>query len=116
MNDMSAIALTAETETAQKKVFIRTYGCQMNVYDSTRMEAILAGEGYAQAAAPEEADLVILNTNPLDNIRNSLDIRYVVKNGEVYEGATLNRVWPSAKPFPKPHWVQERERLEALRK
>jgi len=62
MNDMSAIALTAETETAQKKVFIRTYGCQMNVYDSTRMEAILAGEGYAQAAAPEEADLVILNT------------------------------------------------------
>ena len=34
----------------------------MNVYDSTRMEAILAGEGYVQAAAAEEADLVILNT------------------------------------------------------
>ncbi len=62
MNDMSAAPVAAAPETAEKKVFIKTYGCQMNVYDSTRMEGILAGEGYAQAASPEEADLVILNT------------------------------------------------------
>ncbi|MBL8791173.1 MAG: radical SAM protein, partial [Rhizobiales bacterium] len=62
MNEMSAITPAAADGTGQKKVFIKTYGCQMNVYDSTRMEAILAGEGYAQAAAPHEADLVILNT------------------------------------------------------
>ncbi len=62
MNDMSAITPEQATESTQKKVFIRTYGCQMNVYDSTRMEAILAGEGYAHASRPEEADLVILNT------------------------------------------------------
>ena len=62
MNDMSAIPVVASPETVEKKVFIKTYGCQMNVYDSTRMEGILAGEGYAAADAPEEADLVILNT------------------------------------------------------
>jgi tRNA-2-methylthio-N6-dimethylallyladenosine synthase len=45
-----------------KKVFIKTYGCQMNVYDSARMADVLAPLGYAQAARPEEADMVILNT------------------------------------------------------
>jgi tRNA-2-methylthio-N6-dimethylallyladenosine synthase len=46
----------------QKAVFIRTYGCQMNVYDSERMAGLLKPLGYAAADAPEEADLVILNT------------------------------------------------------
>ncbi|MBT4171049.1 MAG: tRNA (N6-isopentenyl adenosine(37)-C2)-methylthiotransferase MiaB, partial [Rhodospirillaceae bacterium] len=45
-----------------KKLFIRTYGCQMNVYDSARMADVLAPLGYAQADGPEEADMVILNT------------------------------------------------------
>ncbi len=45
-----------------KSVFIRTYGCQMNVYDSERMAGLLKPLGYEAAAAPEGADLVILNT------------------------------------------------------
>ena len=45
-----------------KKVFIKTYGCQMNVYDSERMRDVLAPLGYAETATAEEADLVILNT------------------------------------------------------
>ncbi len=45
-----------------KKLYIKTYGCQMNVYDSARMADVLAPLGYAPAAAPEEADMVILNT------------------------------------------------------
>ena len=45
-----------------KSVFIRTYGCQMNVYDSERMADLLKPIGYARADAPDEADLVILNT------------------------------------------------------
>ena len=45
-----------------KKVFIKTYGCQMNVYDSERMADVLAPIGYAPVEAPDEADLVILNT------------------------------------------------------
>lgn len=45
-----------------KKLFIKTYGCQMNVYDSARMADVLAPLGYAAAEAPDDADLVILNT------------------------------------------------------
>ena len=45
-----------------KKLFIRTYGCQMNVYDSGRMAEVLAPLGYAETPAPEDADMVILNT------------------------------------------------------
>ncbi|MEO8884206.1 MAG: tRNA (N6-isopentenyl adenosine(37)-C2)-methylthiotransferase MiaB [Devosia sp.] len=45
-----------------KKLFIKTYGCQMNVYDSDRMADAMAAEGYVAAASAEEADLVLLNT------------------------------------------------------
>lgn len=45
-----------------KKLFIRTYGCQMNVYDSARMADVLAPLGYASTDRVEEADMVILNT------------------------------------------------------
>jgi tRNA-2-methylthio-N6-dimethylallyladenosine synthase len=45
-----------------KKLFIKTYGCQMNVYDSARMSELLAPIGYGATERPEEADLVILNT------------------------------------------------------
>jgi tRNA-2-methylthio-N6-dimethylallyladenosine synthase len=45
-----------------KQVFIETYGCQMNVYDSERMRDVLAPLGYAMAGRPDDADLVILNT------------------------------------------------------
>ncbi len=45
-----------------KKVFVKSYGCQMNVYDAQRMADVLAGEGFSETDAMEEADLVILNT------------------------------------------------------
>lgn len=45
-----------------KKLHIKTYGCQMNVYDSGRMADVLAPLGYRQVDRPEGADLVILNT------------------------------------------------------
>jgi tRNA-2-methylthio-N6-dimethylallyladenosine synthase len=47
---------------APKQLFIETYGCQMNVYDSERMRDVLAPLGYALANRPDDADLVILNT------------------------------------------------------
>src|SRR5258706_366346 len=51
------------SETAQpKRLYIKTYGCQMNVYDSERMADVLAPLGYAMTDAPEGADLVVLNT------------------------------------------------------
>jgi tRNA-2-methylthio-N6-dimethylallyladenosine synthase len=45
-----------------KRVFIATYGCQMNVYDSARMADLLAPLDFERADSPENADLVILNT------------------------------------------------------
>jgi tRNA-2-methylthio-N6-dimethylallyladenosine synthase len=45
-----------------RKVFLKTYGCQMNVYDSERMADTLAPNGWVEAGSAEEADLVILNT------------------------------------------------------
>ncbi|MED5548714.1 MAG: tRNA (N6-isopentenyl adenosine(37)-C2)-methylthiotransferase MiaB [Pseudomonadota bacterium] len=46
----------------RKRLFIKTYGCQMNVYDSERMRDVLAPLGYEPAEEPDGADLVILNT------------------------------------------------------
>jgi tRNA-2-methylthio-N6-dimethylallyladenosine synthase len=46
----------------EKRLFIKTYGCQMNAYDSARMADLMAPFGYVPAASPEGADLVILNT------------------------------------------------------
>lgn len=45
-----------------KKLFIKTFGCQMNVYDSARMADVLAPLGYAMTDAADDADMVILNT------------------------------------------------------
>ncbi len=49
-------------DTARKKVFIKTFGCQMNVYDSERMAEALSAAGYAETTEVEDADLVVLNT------------------------------------------------------
>jgi tRNA-2-methylthio-N6-dimethylallyladenosine synthase len=48
--------------TLAKRLFIKTYGCQMNVYDSARMADVLAPLGYVPTEAPEGADMVVLNT------------------------------------------------------
>lgn len=53
---------TAPNEKALKGLFIRTYGCQMNVYDSERIRDVLRPLGYAPVESPESADLVVVNT------------------------------------------------------
>jgi tRNA-2-methylthio-N6-dimethylallyladenosine synthase len=45
-----------------RKLHIKSYGCQMNVYDSQRMTDTMAREGFVETAVPEDADLVVLNT------------------------------------------------------
>ena len=45
-----------------KKLFIKTYGCQMNVYDSERMAETLGGQGYVATDSAEDADMVLINT------------------------------------------------------
>ena len=46
----------------RRKLYVKSYGCQMNAYDSHRMADLLAPEGYVETGAAEDADLVILNT------------------------------------------------------
>ncbi|MFQ5696628.1 MAG: amidohydrolase family protein, partial [Terriglobia bacterium] len=53
------------------------------------------------------ADLVILEKNPLDDIHNTDTIRYVMKNGELFEGDTLKQVWPVEKELEALWWWDE---------
>ncbi len=65
-----------------KKVFIKTYGCQMNVYDSARMADVLAPLGYTACATPAEADMVILNTC---HIREKADDKVFSELGRLHQ-------------------------------
>jgi imidazolonepropionase-like amidohydrolase len=64
--------------------------------------------GYAQDLGSLEpgklADLLVLTKDPLADIRNTVSIRYVMKNGELFEGDTLDRTWPDAKPLAPLWW------------
>jgi hypothetical protein len=64
--------------------------------------------GYAQDLGSVEegklADLVVLLKDPLQDIHNTNSIRFVLKNGEMFEGDTLDEVWPAQKTLPKLWW------------
>lgn len=60
------------------------------------------------------ADFIVLNSNPLDDIRNSLDIAYIVKDGVVFDASDLGQIFPNSLPGNRPfgisteHWVDAR--------
>lgn len=53
------------------------------------------------------ADLLVLNKDPLENIRNTNTIRFVMKGGDMWEGDTLNQVWPVEKKLAEPWWWKD---------
>ena len=60
--DVNASTLKPAANAVKRRLHVITWGCQMNVYDSARMEDVLAPLGYAPSPTPEDADMVILNT------------------------------------------------------
>lgn len=57
-----SLSSLSDKQNSSKKLYVKTYGCQMNVYDSERMTDIMAPLGYEAVDTSEDADLVILNT------------------------------------------------------
>ena len=74
-----------------RKLYVKSYGCQMNVYDSHRMADTLAPEGFVETATPDDADLIILNTchireKAAEKVYSELGRMRVLKNDAAREG------------------------------
>ena len=77
--------------TRPRKLYVKSYGCQMNVYDSHRMADTLAPEGFVETATPDDADLIILNTchireKAAEKVYSELGRMRVLKEAAAREG------------------------------
>ena len=66
-------------------------------------------EGLARFIPDATADLQVLDKNPLDDIRNTNTIAYVMRNGRLYEGATLKEIYPREREIAPPYWWRPAE-------
>ena len=67
-------------------------------------EAIGLGADLGSLEAGKLADILVFDRSPLDSLRHSTSLRYVMKNGRLYEAETLNEVWPRERPLPPLPW------------
>ena len=75
-------------------------------------EAIGFGKDIGTIEAGKYADLLVFEADPLADLRNTVKTQYVMKNGRLYEGATLNEVWPRQKPLPAQPFQMKRAEQE----
>jgi dipeptidyl aminopeptidase/acylaminoacyl peptidase len=74
----------------------------------TSADAIGLSKDIGSLEVGKLADLQVLDANPLERLENTISIRYVMKNGRLYEAATLNEIWPRQRQLPVQWW----QRLE----
>jgi len=67
-------------------------------------EIIGVGEDLGTVTAGKLADLVILSADPREDIRNTNSLRYVIRNGELFDADTLDKLWPEKAPLPEMWW------------
>jgi len=67
-------------------------------------EAIGMGQDLGTLEAGKFADILVMDRDPLTDLRNSSSLRYVMKNGRLYDANTLDEVWPRQVPLARQHW------------
>ena len=85
----------------------------LTAHDALRVATLMGAEalgldGDLGSLEPGKlADLVVLDANPLESIRNTNTVRFVMRNGRLYEGSTLNETWPRQRVLPPQPWRHE---------
>ena len=82
----------------------------LSAHDALKVATILGARGIGletdlgSIEKGKLADLIVLEKNPLENIRNTNSVRYVMKNGRMFDGNTLDEIYPEAKKAPAFEW------------